>query len=298
MERIGFIGLGIMGLPMAKNLLKSGFQLCVYDLNKSAVDELAFLGAEACASAAEVAFKADKVVITMLPDSPHVQDVVTSPSGILQGCKKGQIVVDMSSIAPLVSQELGALLAEKGVEMVDAPVSGGQEKAENGTLAIMCGGKESAFERVRDILERLGASVMLVGELGAGQTTKLVNQMIVGVNIAVIAEGMALARKAGVEPRKVFDAIRKGLAGSQCMEDKVPRMFEAKYNPGFRINLHIKDLWNVLETSRTLKNAVPLSAQVFEMMVALANDGCEVMDHAALCLYYEKLNNVKLVSES
>lgn len=298
MERIGFIGLGIMGLPMAKNLLSAGFPLCVYDLNQSAVDTLVSCGAEACASPADVAAKSDRVVITMLPDSPHVKEVVTGENGILKGCKSGQVIVDMSSIAPMVSRELGALLAEKGVEMIDAPVSGGQEKAEKGTLAIMCGGKENIFESVKGILEKMGASVALVGELGAGQITKLVNQMIVGVNIAVIAEGMALAQKAGVDPQKVFAAIRRGLAGSQCMEDKAPRMFEAKYDPGFRINLHIKDLWNVLETSRSLKNSVPLSAQVLEMMVALANDGFETKDHAALGLYYEKLNNVRLTTNN
>lgn len=297
MEQIGFIGLGIMGMPMAKNLLNAGFPLFVYDINKTAVEALVSYGAKACESPAEVAERAERVIITMLPDSPHVRDVIAAPNGVLHGCRPGQVVVDMSSIAPMVSRELGGMLADKGAEMIDAPVSGGQEKAEKGTLAVMCGGKESVFESVKEILGKMGASVTLVGDLGAGQTTKLVNQMVVGVNIAVIAEGMALAQKAGVDPQRVFSAIRKGLAGSQCMEDKAPRMFSRTYDPGFRINLHIKDLWNVLETSRSLKNSVPLSAQVLEMMLALANDGCETMDHAALGLYYEKLNNVKLSAD-
>jgi 2-hydroxy-3-oxopropionate reductase len=222
-----------------------------------------------------------------------VKEAVCGEKGILEGAKKGQIIVDMSSIAPLVSRELGALLAEKGAEMLDAPVSGGQEKAEKGTLAIMVGGSEASYEKVKDILAFMGKST-LVGDLGAGQTTKLVNQSIVAVNIAAVAEGMAFAKKAGVDPEKVFNAIRGGLAGSQCMEDKAPRMFEGRYNPGFRINLHIKDLNNVLETSRSLHVSMPLTAQLMEMFQNLAADGHETLDHGALGLFYEKLNTLSL----
>jgi 2-hydroxy-3-oxopropionate reductase len=294
MEKIGFIGLGIMGVPMAKNLIAAGHSLVVYDIADEAVRKLVSAGAESGASPADVASKSGEIVITMLPNSPQVSEVVLGENGIVHGCREGQIVVDMSSIAPLVSRSLGEALAERGVEMLDAPVSGGQEKAEKGTLAIMVGGREKAFERVKEILSKMGASVSLVGELGAGQITKLVNQMIVGVNIAVIAEGMSLAKKSGVEPRRVFEAIRKGLAGSQCLEDKAPRMFNGYYDPGFRIALHIKDYWNVLETSRSVGSAAPLSAQVAEMMIALAGDGHEALDHAALGLYYEKLNSVNI----
>ena len=292
MQNIGFIGLGIMGKPMAKNLLKAGKSLVVYDIVPAAVEELVSEGAQKGTSPKDVAERSD-IVITMLPNSPHVKEAVCGEKGILEGAKKGQIIVDMSSIAPLVSRELGALLAEKGAEMLDAPVSGGQEKAEKGTLAIMVGGSEASYEKVKDILAFMGKST-LVGDLGAGQTTKLVNQSIVAVNIAAVAEGMAFAKKAGVDPEKVFNAIRGGLAGSQCMEDKAPRMFEGRYNPGFRINLHIKDLNNVLETSRSLHVSMPLTAQLMEMFQNLAADGHETLDHGALGLFYEKLNTLSL----
>ena len=292
MQNIGFIGLGIMGKPMAKNLLAAGKSLVVFDIVPAAVEELVSAGAEKGTSPRDVAERSD-IVITMLPNSPHVKEAVCGEKGILEGAKKGQIIVDMSSIAPLVSRELGALLAEKGAEMLDAPVSGGQEKAEKGTLAIMVGGSEASYEKVKDILAFMGKST-LVGDLGAGQTTKLVNQSIVAVNIAAVAEGMAFAKKAGVDPEKVFNAIRGGLAGSQCMEDKAPRMFEGRYNPGFRINLHIKDLNNVLETSRSLHVSMPLTAQLMEMFQNLAADGHETLDHGALGLFYEKLNTLSL----
>lgn len=294
MDKIGFIGLGIMGRPMAKNLIKAGYQVVVCDVNQAAVEELRACGAESAATPAETAEKAGTFIITMLPNSPHVRDVTTGENGLVKGIRAGQIIVDMSSISPIASRELNALLKEKGVEMLDAPVSGGQEKAEQGTLAIMVGGDSSAFEQARPILEKMGATVTLVGESGAGQITKLVNQMIVGINISAVAEGMAFAKKAGVDPRKVFEAVRKGLAGSQCLEDKAPRMFDGRYDPGFRINLHIKDLWNVLETSRAINCSVPLSGQVIEMMIALAGDGQECKDHGALGLYYEKLNGISL----
>ena len=292
MKKIAFIGLGIMGKPMAKNLLAAGKALVVYDIVPGSMDELAALGAEKGLSPRDAAERCD-MVITMLPNSPHVRAAVCGPEGILEGVKPGQIVVDMSSIAPLVSRELGAELAKKGAEMLDAPVSGGQEKAEKGTLAIMVGGSEASYEKVKDILALMGKST-LVGGLGAGQTTKLVNQAIVAVNIAAVAEGMAFAEKAGVDPEKVFNAIRGGLAGSQCMEDKAPRMFEGRYAPGFRINLHIKDLTNVLETSHALHTSMPLTAQLMEMFQNLAADGHEMLDHGALGLFYEKLNGLSL----
>jgi 2-hydroxy-3-oxopropionate reductase len=294
LSKIGFIGLGIMGKPMAKNLIKAGYQLVVFDMVGVAVQALVNDGASGAASPREVAERSGDFIITMLPNSPHVREVVAGKNGLREGVRKGQIVVDMSSIAPLVSRELNALLMEKGVDMLDAPVSGGQEKAEKGTLAIMVGGKEVPFNKIKPVLEKMGASVTLVGESGAGQVAKLVNQTIVAVNIAAVAEGMSLAEKAGVDPRKVFEAVRKGLAGSQCLEDKAPRMFEGRYEPGFRINLHIKDLNNILETGHALHNSMPLSAQVMEMMQNLARNGYETLDHGALGLYYENLNGVSL----
>ncbi|MDR1979496.1 MAG: 2-hydroxy-3-oxopropionate reductase [Synergistaceae bacterium] len=291
-DKIGFIGLGIMGKPMAKNLLKAGKSLVVFDVVDSALSEVVAAGAERGTSPAAVAAAAP-LVLTMLPNSPHVREVVCGKDGILSSARPGQILVDMSSIAPLVSRELCALLEAKGADMLDAPVSGGQEKAENGTLAIMVGGKEEIYGKVKDVLDLMGKSNYVAG-IGAGQIAKLVNQTLVGINIAAVAEGMSLARKAGVDPEKVFNAVRGGLAGSQCLEDKAPRMFEGRYNPGFRINLHIKDLSNVQETSRALHLSMPLVAQVMEMMQNLAADGHETLDHGALGLFYEKLNNISL----
>jgi len=210
-------------------------------------------GAEKASSCQEVASRSE-VIITMLPNSPHVKKVVLAKEGVIDGVHTGQILIDMSSIAPLVSQEISKELAKKGVEMMDAPVSGGQEKAQLGTLAIMVGGKEEIFNQCKAILEVMGKPV-LVGEIGAGQTTKLVNQTIVAINIAAVAEGLILGKKAGVDPERLFEAIKGGLAGSQCLTDKAPRMFKGNYDPGFRMKLHVKDLTNVLETSRELHTA-------------------------------------------
>lgn len=290
--KIGFIGLGIMGKPMVKNLLKTGKMVVVYDIVKPSVDEMVRAGCGKGASPKDVTAQSD-VIVTMLPNSPHVREALCGENGVLEGLTAGKIVVDMSSIAPITSRELCGLVEAKGGEMLDAPVSGGQEKAEKGTLAIMVGGKEAVYSKVKDILDLLGKSTY-VGETGAGQVTKLVNQTIVAVNIAVVAEGLAFAKKAGVDPEKVFHAIRGGLAGSQCMEDKVPRMLEERYNPGFRINLHVKDLNNVLETSRNLHISMPLASQVMEMMQNIMARGCEGLDHGALGKYYELLNDVLL----
>lgn len=289
---LGFIGIGIMGYPMAQNLIKEGYPLIVYDMNQKALNKLVSEGAQKGQSGAQVAQNCD-IIITMLPNSPDVEKAILSKDGILEGVKKGQILIDMSSIAPLVSQSLSQKLSEKGVDMLDAPVSGGQEKAISGTLAIMVGGKEEVFNHCKPILEVMGKPV-LVGEIGAGGTTKLVNQAIVAVNIAVVAEALFLGKKAGVNPKRIFEAIKSGLAGSQCMTDKAPRMFQDNYDPGFRMRLHVKDLTNVLSTSQALHNSMPLTAQVMEMMQSLMNDGHTEVDHAGLALYYEKINAISL----
>ncbi|MFH1569825.1 MAG: 2-hydroxy-3-oxopropionate reductase [Gemmatimonadota bacterium] len=292
-QKIGFIGLGIMGKPMAINLHRAGYPLVVCDVSAGPVAELVKLGAEKAASPAAVTAASD-IVLTMLPNSPDVRAVVCGADGILERVKPGQIVVDMSSIAPLVTQELAGLLAGRGAEMLDAPVSGGQEKAEKGTLAFMVGGKPGVFEQSKPLLEVMGGSVTLVGGIGAGQTTKLVNQAIVGVNIAIIAEALSLGKKAGVDPAAIFKAIRGGLAGSQCLEDKAPRMLEGRFDPGFRMRLHVKDLSNVLETGRQLHVAMPLAAQVMEMMQSLIAAGHDEVDHAGLALFYERVNGFAL----
>jgi len=293
MKKLGFIGVGIMGKPMAKNLIDAGYKVIVYDIDKKALDEIVAYGGERGTSPKNVAEKSD-IIITMLPNSPDVKKVVLGENGLIEGVREGQILIDMSSIAPLVSREIAQELAKKGVETLDAPVSGGQEKAEAGTLAIMVGGKKGVFEECKPILDVMGGSVTLVGDSGAGQTTKLANQVVVAINIAAVAEALIMGKKAGVDPENIFNAIRGGLAGSQCLEDKAPRMFEGRYDPGFRIRLHVKDLANVLETSRELHTAMPLTSQVMEMMQVLMAEGHDDVDHGGLALYYEKLNGLSL----
>ncbi len=292
MQKIGFIGIGIMGKPMAKNLINAGYPVVAYDIRKEALEEIISYSAESASSCKETASQCD-IIITMLPNSPDVKKVVLGKEGVIEGVKKGQVLIDMSSIAPLVSQEIAKELYEKGVEMLDAPVSGGQEKAQLGTLAIMVGGKEEVFKKCKDILEVMGKPI-LVGDSGAGQTTKLVNQVIVAINIAAVAEALIMGKKAGVDPKNILNAIKNGLAGSQCLIDKAPRMFTGNYEPGFRMKLHVKDLTNALETSRELHNAMPLSAQVMEMMQTLMAEGHTEVDHGGLALFYEKLNNISL----
>lgn len=296
MQKIGFIGIGIMGKPMVKNLIDVNYHLIVYDIRKEVLEEIIAYGAKSSSSCKEVASQCD-IIITMLPNSPDVKKAVLAKEGVIEGVSAGQILIDMSSIAPLVSQEIAKELAKKGVEMLDAPVSGGQEKAQLGTLAIMVGGKKEVFKECKDILKVMGKPV-LVGDIGAGQITKLVNQTIVAINIAAVAEGLILGKKAGVDPGKIFEAIKSGLAGSQCLTDKAPRMFKGNYDPGFRMKLHVKDLNNVLETSRELHTAMPLSAQVMEMMQVLTADGHTELDHGALALFYEKMNGISLKDQN
>ena len=293
MKKIGFIGVGVMGKPMAINLVKAGYEVAAFDVDGSALKAVSDAGARKGASIAG-AVKGAEVIITMLPNSPEVEEVILGEGGVIESCSKGQILIDMSSIAPLVSRKVAEELAKKGVEMLDAPVSGGQEKAESGTLAIMVGGKQQVFDQCRELLEVMGGSVTLVGDIGAGETTKLVNQVIVAINIAAVAEGLMLGKKAGVDPERIVSAIAGGLAGSQCLNDKAPRMLEGRYDPGFRMRLHVKDLTNVLETSRALHTAMPLAASVMEMMEALLADGKTEEDHGALALFYEKLNSFSL----
>lgn len=291
--KIGFIGLGIMGKPMSKNLLKAGYSLVVYNRSAQAVQELVELGATKAASPKEVAGQCD-VVITMLPNSPEVKEVVLGPNGVLEGAQPGSILIDASSIAPGASQEIAAKLTQKGVRMLDAPVSGGEPKAINGTLAFMVGGSQADFDACFPIFEAMGSSAVLCGEVGAGNVTKLANQTIVAVNIAAISEALVLATKAGVDPERVYQAIRGGLAGSAVLDAKAPMIFKRTFDPGFRIDLHIKDLNNVLETGHTLGSALPLTAIVMEMMQALKIDGLERADHSALVQFYEKLAHIEV----
>jgi 2-hydroxy-3-oxopropionate reductase len=293
MSKIGFIGLGIMGKPMSKNLLKAGHSLVVYDIVKEAVEEVRQAGAEVGSSPKDVASKA-KIIITMLPNSPQVKAVVLGENGVVEGAQKGSLLVDMSSIAPLVSREVAAALAPKGIRMLDAPVSGGQPKAIDGTMSIMVGGAQADFDEMVPIFKVLGASYVLTGDIGAGNVTKLANQIIVAVNIAAVSEALVMATKAGVDPDLVYKAIRGGLAGSTVLDAKAPLMMDRKFNPGFRINLHIKDLANVLETSHGIGVPLPMTAGVMEILQALKVDGLGECDHGAIVQFYEKLAKIEV----
>jgi 2-hydroxy-3-oxopropionate reductase len=288
MAKVGFIGLGIMGKPMAKNLLKAGHEVVVFDVVPAGVQEVVAAGAKAAASSKAVAEQC-AFIITMVPNSPHVKAAILGPNGVLEGAKAGSLVVDMSSIDPTVSKEVGVELAKKKVRFVDAPVSGGEPKAIDGSLSIMCGGTKADFDEAFPILKCMGASVVLCGAVGAGNVTKLANQIVVALNIAALSEAMVLATKAGVDPQLVFDAIKGGLAGSTVMNAKAPMMLDRNIKPGFRINLHIKDLDNAMAAGHAVGVPLPLTGQAREIMEALKIDGMGDADHSAIVRYYEKL---------
>lgn len=290
-KKIGFIGLGIMGKPMAKNLIKAGYELVVYDINKEAVREVVSAGAQKGASSKDVASRTD-IILTMLPNSPHVKEVILGNDGVIEGAKAGSIIVDLSSIAPLVSKEVAAIVKEKGIEMLDAPVSGGEPKAIEGTLAIMVGGCQKVYEQVKDILAHMSSSAVYVGEIGSGNVTKLANQIIVALNIAAMSEAFVLATKAGVDPVKVYHAIRGGLAGSTVLDAKAPMVFDGNFKPGFRIELHIKDLMNALDTAHEVGVPIPLTGQVMEIMQALKVDGKQRDDHGGIVQFYERIAGI------
>lgn len=293
--KIGFIGLGIMGKPMSKNLIKAGYELVVNDNKAEVVAELVAAGATAAANAKEVAQQAD-VIITMLPNSPHVKAAVLGENGVIEGAKAGAVVIDMSSIAPLASREIYEELAKKGIEMLDAPVSGGEPKAIDGTLSVMVGGKKAVFDQYFDVMKAMAGSVVYTGDIGAGNVTKLANQVIVALNIAAMSEALVLATKAGVDPELVYQAIRGGLAGSTVLDAKAPMVLNRNFKPGFRIELHIKDLANALDTSHGVGAHLPLTAAVMEMMQNLKADGFAAEDHSALARYYEKVANAEVKS--
>jgi len=291
--KIGFIGLGIMGKPMSKNLLKAGYKLYVYDIIPENVKEIEAAGAKACGSVKEVAENTEFILI-MVPDSPQVEEVALGDGGLLEHAKPGTLVVDMSSIAPLIAQKVGTKLAEKGIRFMDAPVSGGEPKAIDGTLSFMVGGSKEDFAQAEPVLKHMGASVVLVGALGSGNTTKLANQIIVALNIAAVSEAFSLATKAGVDPEAVFDAIKGGLAGSTVMNAKVSMILDGNFKPGFKLNLHSKDLTNALDTAKNLGVPLLLTSQVFQMVQYLRGQGEGENDHSAIARFYETLSDVEM----
>lgn len=290
--KIGFIGLGIMGKPMAKNILKAGYDLTVNNRSQPAVTELVAAGAKH-AENLEIGATCD-VVFTMLPNSPQVRSVVLGEGGLAQAMRPGSVLIDSSSINPLASKEIAAALAAKGVEMLDAPVSGGEPGAINGTLSFMVGGKQSVFERCKPLLETMGASMVLCGDVGAGNTTKLANQVVVACNIQAVAEALTLAQMAGVDPHLVFEAIKGGLAGSAVMNAKGPMMMEGNDKPGFKIDLHIKDLNNALDCAHSVGAPLPMTASVQELLQWLHNNNCGQCDHSAIAKYYEQLTGIRI----
>lgn len=294
--KVGFIGLGIMGRPMAKNLLKAGHELVVCDFNKEAVADVVAAGASSAANGAEIAKQCD-VIITMVPNSPQVRAVCLGENGIIETGTDKTVVIDMSSIDPTQSKAISAELAKKGIDMMDCPVSGGEPKAIDGTLSVMCGGKKSTWDKYYDLLMCMAGSVVYVGEIGSGNVAKLANQMVVACNIGAVAEALTFAKKAGTDPELVYQAIRGGLAGSTVMDAKAPMMLAGNYKPGFRIDLHIKDLTNALNAAHAINMPVPMTAQMMEVMQELKCHDEGSNDHSDIVKYYERTSGCSIVKE-
>ena len=288
---IGFIGLGIMGRPMARNLLKAGHSLVVHSRSKGPVDEIVKAGARAASSPKEVAAQSD-VLITMLPNSPDVELVALGPNGIIEGARRGLIFADMSTISPIVSKKVGAALEAKGVAMLDAPVSGGEKGAIDGALSIMVGGDKAVFEKVLPIFQALGKTITLLGPLGMGGFTKLANQIIVAVNLTALAEALTLGKKAGLDRELLLTALAGGLAGSKCLDQKKPNYIAGTYNPGFKIDLHYKDLGLIMESASALGVPVPTTAVVQQLFNALRVKGRGGLDHSGVITLLEDLAGV------
>jgi 2-hydroxy-3-oxopropionate reductase len=290
---IGFVGLGIMGRPMARNLSKAGFSLVVHNRSQGAVDELVTAGARAAGSPEEVARQAE-VIILMLPNSPDVELVALGPRGLIGGVRAGQTVIDMSTISPIVSQKVGAALAEKGVRMLDAPVSGGEKGAIEGTLSIMVGGDAAVFEEMLPILQAMGKTITRLGPLGAGGFTKLANQIIVAINLTALAEALTLAAKAGLDIELTLKALGGGLAGSRCLDQKTPNYLAHEFKPGFKIDLHYKDLGLIMDAARALGVPLPTTAVVQELFGALRVRGGGGLDHSGIITLTEGLAGVEV----
>ena len=292
-QTLGFIGLGIMGRPMARNLLKAGYPLVVHSRSKGPVDDLTAAGARPAQSPKAVAEQVD-VLIAMLPNSPDVEQVALGPRGVLEGVRAGQTVVDMSTISPIVSQKVGAALAGKGVRMLDAPVSGGEKGAIEGILSIMVGGDKAAFDEVLPIFQAMGKTITHLGPLGSGGFTKLANQIIVAVNLTALGEALTLAAKAGLDIELTLRALAGGLAGSRCLDQKTPNYLAHEFKPGFKIDLHYKDLGLIMESARALGVPLPTTAVVQELFSAVRVQGGGGLDHSGVITLLEHLAGVEV----
>jgi len=289
-ERIGCIGLGLMGKPMARNLLRAGFQVTVYNRSRPAMDELVLEGAVAADSPAQVAQQSD-IVITMLPDTPDVESVILGEQGILAGAHEGLLVIDMSTISPLGTVQLAAKLEQHGVHMLDAPVSGGDVGAREGTLSIMVGGSEADFERARPVFSVLGKTITYCGQHGAGQTVKACNQVVVALIIAAVSEGLVLGSKVGVQPEILLQVLSGGLAQNRVMDLRGPTMIKHRFEPGGKVQFHRKDLGIALQLAHAYDVALPLTALVDQFFTTLVAHQQGTMDHSALLTVIERLSN-------
>ncbi len=290
MAELGFIGLGIMGKPMAEHLLKAGNTLYVYDVVSQSVADLKQQGAIACTCAKEVASKAG-IVFIIVPDTPDVDAVLFGKNGVAEGIKAGSIVVDMSSISPIATKEFAKKLKAMGVEMLDAPVSGGQVGAQNASLSIMVGGATEVFEKIKPYFDIMGKNIVLVGGNGDGQTCKVANQIVVALNIEAVGEALLFASKAGADPAKVRTALMGGFADSRILQLHGERMIKRTFQPGFRVRLHQKDLNLALESARKLGLSLPNTATAQELFNSLAAHGGSELDHSALVQALERLAN-------
>ncbi len=293
MAKLGFIGLGIMGKPMAGHLLAASHIVHAYDVNPKPVEELTSKGVVACNSSKEVAQESD-IIFIMVPDTPDVEAVLFGKDGVAEGIRSGSIVVDMSSISPIATKEFAQKLDALGVKMLDAPVSGGQVGAENATLSIMVGGKPDSFEQIKPYFELMGKNIVHVGDNGDGQTCKVANQIVVALTIEAISEALLFASKAGADPRKVREALLGGFAQSRILDLHGERMIERNFAPGFRIRLHQKDLNLALQGARSLGLSLPCTSIAQELFNAVAAQGGSDLDHSAMVLALEKLANHKV----
>ena len=288
MEKVGFVGLGIMGKPMARNLIAAGHELVVYNRSQEKAEELAEQGAEVAGSPKEIA-EQSRVIITMLPDSPELEEVLAGETGVFEGIREGSLVVDMSTISPVVTRQLAEQARKTGAGMLDAPVSGGESGAEEGTLSIMVGGAEEDFERVRPLFEILGQTIVHVGDSGTGQVVKACNQIVVALTIEAVSEALVLGSKGGVEPAKVIEVLSGGLAGNKVMEAKRENFLSHDFNPGFRVELHRKDLGIALAAGREYETPLPATAMVEQVLEALVAKGSGGKDHSAILTFIEDL---------
>ena len=286
-EKVGFIGLGIMGGPMASNLVEAGYELVLYNRTKEKAEKIAGDGTRIAETPREVAEESD-IVIAMLPDSPQVQEIVAGEGGVLEGIREGSLVVDMSTISPVVTRKLAAQVEERGASMLDAPVSGGDVGAQGGTLSIMVGGGEEDFERAKPLFDAMGQTVTHVGPSGAGQVVKAANQIVVALTIEAVSEALVLGSKAGVEPAKILDVLSGGLAGNKVMEAKREKFLDHSFDPGFRIELHHKDLGIALAAGREYGVTLPVTAIVDQMLEALKAKGRGDRDHSAILTLIEE----------